>query len=243
MQTNDKILELNARRALDSLGKEIADKDGQEAINLANWETQKSQFNREIELEKNKLEKATLINWIVVSLLLLFVAVVILMVIYTNRKFKKDLSKYEHNILNYKIQQLESQNKLESSKLTLKSYETYLNNQNKHIQLLESKLEILQKNSVNNDSIIQSIHEIIENSNLSDKNWSRLKNAFIKEETDYYYYLLTHSPDITEMELRIVILTKMSLLPAEISVTLNVSKDFIEETLQRLRMKYNGIFD
>ena len=243
LKTNDKILELSARRALDSLGAEISDKDGQEAINIANWETQKSQFNSEIELEKSKLEKATLINWIVAGLLVIFTLIVILLIIYTNRKIKKDLSKYENNILNYKIQQLESQSKLEASNLSLKSYETYLNNQNKHIELLESKLKKIQNTSGGYDKVIESIHEIIENASLSDKNWLKLKNTFIKEESDYYHYILTHFPDINEMQLRIVILTKMSLLPAEVSMILNVSKDYIEETLQTLRIKYNGVFD
>lgn len=243
LQTKDQVLELEARRSLDFLGSEISSKDGQEAINLANWETQKSQFNRDIELEKSKLEKAKLVNWIVIGLLLFSIILVFFVIKSIKQKVKRDSYKLQNNILNLKVEQLESQNKLSFSQQTLKSYEDYLNNQNKQIELLESKLKKIKNNSLQKEGFIESIYELLDNQKLDDNNWLKLKNTFIKEENDYYNYLLKNFPDLSEIDLRILILSKMNLFPSEIATTLNINKDIVDETLQHLRIKYNGTFD
>src|SRR5690606_19242894 len=140
-QTNDFVLELHSRRALDSLRKEISDKDGQEAINLANCETQKSQFYTELEIEKAKVEKATLINWIIAFCMLILIIGVFFAILSIKRKFKTELSQRENHILQYKIEQLQAQKKLIDSEQTLSSYERYLKHQNQQMTLLENELK------------------------------------------------------------------------------------------------------
>ncbi|MBA5794095.1 tetratricopeptide repeat protein [Flavobacterium sp. xlx-214] len=243
LQTKDTALELSARRAIDSLGKDIADKDGQEAVNLANWETQKSEFNRTIEIEKAKLEKANLRNWIIGGFMLVLILVVTLVMISIKRKFKIELSQRENHILNYKVDQLLADKKLIDSEQTLNAYETYLKNQNQQIRLLEKELKNIQENTSQTNVAVQLIKDMIDQQRMSDNNWLALKKTFIKEENNYYDYLLANFPDLSENNLRMVILNKMGLQKAEIALVLNVKIDVVEEALQRLRIKYHGSFD
>lgn len=242
-QTNDFVLELHSRRALDSLRKEISDKDGQEAINLANWETQKSQFYTELEIEKAKVEKATLINWIIAFCMLMLIIAVFFVILSIKRKFKTELSQRENHILQYKIEQLQAQKKLIDSEQTLSSYERYLKHQNQQMTLLENELKNIQQDTSETNTTLQLLKDVMEQQRMSDQNWLGLKRTFIKEENAYYDYLLNKFPDLSETYLRIVILNKMGLQKAEISLILNVKIDVVEEALQRLRIKYNGRFD
>src|SRR5690606_22254186 len=242
-QTNDFVLELHSRRALDSLRKEISDKDGQEAINLANWETQKSQFYTELEIEKAKVEKATLINWIIAFCMLILIIGVFFAILSIKRKFKTELSQRENHILQYKIEQLQAQKKLIDSEQTLSSYERYLKHQNQQMTLLENELKNIQQDTSKTNTTLQLLKDVMEQQRMSDQNWLGLKRTFIKEENAYYDYLLDKFPDLSETYLRIVILNKMGLQKAEISLILNVKIDVVEEALQRLRIKYNGRFD
>jgi len=78
---------------------------------------------------------------------------------------------------------------------------------------------------------------------MSGTNWLALKNTFVKEENDYYNALLENFPDLSETNLRIVILNKMDLKPAEIALVLNIKIDVVNDALQRLRKNFKGRFD
>lgn len=242
-QTNDFVLELHSRRALDSLRKEISDKDGQEAINLANWETQKSQFYTELEIEKAKVEKANLKLWIVFGSALFFIVVVFFMVRSIQLRFKNKEALYQKNILQYKINQLQSISKLDEYDLTLKSYQSYLSDQNKQMDLIEKELDKLNTNTVSKDQAKVFLQELLDQQKMSGTNWLALKNIFVKEENDYYNALLENFPDLSETNLRIVILNKMDLKPAEIALVLNIKIDVVDDALQRLRKNFKGRFD
>ena len=78
---------------------------------------------------------------------------------------------------------------------------------------------------------------------MSGTNWLALKNTFVKEENDYYNALLENFPNLSELNLRIVILNKMDLKPAEIALVLNIKIDVVNDALQRLRKNFKGSFD
>ncbi|KAA5531757.1 tetratricopeptide repeat protein [Paenimyroides baculatum] len=243
LKTNDTALELQARRALDVLGADIVTKDGQEAIKLVGWETQKEQFYSKLEAEKDKVEKVNLKLWIVFGSALFFIVFVFFMVRSIQLRFKNKESLYQKNILQYKINQLQSESKLNEYDLTLKSYQSYLSDQNKQMDLIEKELDKLNTNTVSKDQAKVFLQEILDQQKMSGTNWLALKNIFVKEENDYYNALLENFPDLSEMNFRIVILNKMDLKPAEIALVLNIKIDVVDDALQRLRKKFKGMFD
>lgn len=243
LKTNDIALELQARRALDVLGADIVTKDGQEAIKLVGWETQKEQFYSKLEAEKDKVEKANLKLWIVFGSVLFFIVVVFFMFRSIQLRFKNKEALYQKNILQYKINQLQSKSKLNEYDLTLKSYQSYLSDQNKQMDLIEKELDKLNTNTVSKDQAKVFLQELLDQQKMSGTNWLALKNIFVKEENDYYNALLENFPDLSEMNLRIVILNKMDLKPAEIALVLNIKIDVVNDALQRLRKNFKGRFD
>ncbi|MEG1027016.1 MAG: tetratricopeptide repeat protein, partial [Flavobacterium sp.] len=232
VQTNDVALELQSRRALDLLGADIVNKDGQEAIKLVGWETQKEQFYTRLEAEKAKVEKANLKILIICGIVIFIIVVTIFIVRSIQLRFKNKEAEYEKNILQYKINQLQSKSKLDDYDLTLKSYQSYLSDQNQQMDLIEKELDKLNTNTVTKDQAKVFLQELVDQQKMSGTNWLALKNTFVKEENDYYNALLENFPDLSETNLRIVILNKMDLKPAEIALVLNIKIDVVDDALQ-----------
>lgn len=243
LQTNDVALELQSRRALAELGADIVNKDGQEAIKLVGWETQKEQFNAKLEAEKAKVEKANLKVLIICGIVVFIVVVTFFIVRSIQLKFKNKEAEYQKNMLQYKINHLQSISKLDDYDLTLKSYQSYLFDQNRQMNLIEKELDKLNSNVVTKDQAKIFLQELLDQQKMSGNNWLALKNTFVKEENDYYNTLLENFPDLSERNLRIVILNKMDLKPAEIALVLNIKIDVVNDALQRLRKNFKGRFD
>lgn len=243
LKTNDTVLELQSRRALDLLGADIVNKDGEEAIKLVGWETQKEQFNTKLEAEKAKVEQANLKILIICGIVVFIIVVTIFIVRSIQLRFKNKEALYQKNILQYKINQLQSKSKLDDYDLTLKSYQSYLSDQNKQMDLIEQELDKLNTNTVSKDQAKLFLQELLDQQKMSGTNWLALKNTFLKEENDYYDALLENFPDLSELNLRIVILNKMDLKPAEIALVLNIKIDVVTDVLQRLRKNFKGRFD
>ena len=243
LQTNDIALELQSRRALDELGADIVNKDGKEAIKLIGWETQKEQFNAKLEAEKAKVEKANLKVLIICGIVVFIVVVTFFIVRSIQLRFKNKEAEYQKNMLQYKINHLQSISKLDDYDLTLKSYQSYLFDQNRQMNLIEKELDKLNTNTVSKDQAKVFLQELLDQQKMSGANWLALKNIFVKEENDYYNALLENFPDLSEMNLRIVILNKMDLKPAEIALVLNIKIDVVDDALQRLRKNFKGRFD
>ena len=243
LQTNDVALELQSRRALAELGADIVNKDGKEAIKLVGWETQKEQFNAKLEAEKAKVEKANLKVLIICGIVVFIVVVTFFIVRSIQLRFKNKEAEYQKNMLQYKINHLQSISKLDDYDLTLKSYQSYLFDQNRQMNLIEKELDKLNSNVVTKDQAKIFLQELLDQQKMSGNNWLALKNTFVKEENDYYNTLLENFPDLSERNLRIVILNKMDLKPAEIALILNIKIDVVNDALQRLRKNFKGKFD
>lgn len=243
LQTNDIALELQSRRTLAKLAADIMYKDGQEAIKLVGWETQKEQFNAKLEAEKAKVEKANLKVLIICGIVVFIVVVTFFIVRSIQLRFKNKEAEYQKNMLQYKINHLQSISKLDDYDLTLKSYQSYLFDQNRQMNLIEKELDKLNSNVVTKDQAKIFLQELLDQQKMSGNNWLALKNTFVKEENDYYNTLLENFPDLSEQNLRIVILNKMDLKPAEIALILNIKIDVVNDALQRLRKNFKGRFD
>ena len=243
LQTNDVALELQSRRALAELGADIVNKDGKEAIKLIGWETQKEQFNAKLEAEKVKVEKANLKVLTICGIVVFIVVLTFFIVRSIQLRFKNKEAEYQKNMLQYKINHLQSISKLDDYDLTLKSYQSYLFDQNRQMNLIEKELDKLNSNVVTKDQAKIFLQELLDQQKMSGNNWLALKNTFVKEENDYYNTLLENFPDLSERNLRIVILNKMDLKPAEIALILNIKIDVVNDALQRLRKNFKGRFD
>ena len=73
---------------------------------------------------------------------------------------------------------------------------------------------------------------------MTDENWLMFKNSFIKEEPQLYNYIKTNFSDLSESNLRIVLLHKIGLKNQEIANLLGITIHGVKKAKQRLRLKY-----
>lgn len=104
----DNTTELFLRRSLDSLGKIVKYTEGKDAISKISLKTQKENLLWELEAEKAKVEKASLLRlmWIIISILLL--AGVILIYFYNKRRLKLQNSEFERKLLIFQYEKIQS---------------------------------------------------------------------------------------------------------------------------------------
>lgn len=130
------------------------------------------------------------------------------------------------------------------------------------LEITESQLRGMLSNLMEKNSMIESLTAEIEQFNqedsqayseermkmldklqsftlLTDDDWLEFKNLFEKLNPNFFTKVLTHSPDLTNAELRLITLIKLNLSNLEMSRTLGISPDSVRKTGLRLRKKWN----
>ena len=236
--------ELQERRKIDSLSVYFAQKDGKEAVNKVNFEAQKSKIEQQLNKEKEKSKKESLFRWVMTISSFLLIALLIVNYFSHKKKRKNQEKVFDEKFENFKNEKLFSEQKLTETNNTLNAYKIYLSEKNKQIASLEKEIE---KNKFSTESINnkhqQSLYDLLDSHLMTEDNWLNFKKTFIKEQPAYFDYLNHNFPDLTESNLRIVILQKMNLNNSETANILGITVDAVKKAKQRLRKKYNDKYD
>lgn len=151
---------------------------------------------------------------------------------------------FDSKILSLKLDRINSEEKLNKSYTTLETYKTYLYEKNEQINALESVIKDTKQKAnglyEENESILE---ELIQSHLLTDENWEMFKYTFKKEQPNYYEFITTYLPNLTDSNLRIILLQKMNLSNQEIASILGVTIDAVKKAKQRLKKKYEGIYE
>lgn len=240
----DTLTELTNHRALDEIYKHLAVTDGEEVIVKINQNLQNQNFALQLAAKQAKLEKAKLLRiTLIVFCSLLFIVCVLAIILY-NRKLKLQETTYQRNVLSFRLEKSASEKRLEETHKTLKSYKRYLQEKNEQVAKLEVQIEKIGKSpSKYLERKNKLLRQLLEEHLMTDENWYAFKEAFIKEQSDFYLNLKQQLPDLTESHLRIVILQKMELNNIEIANILGVTPAAVKKAKQRLRKKYNESYD
>lgn len=235
----DSAEELLLRRSLDSLSKIINSTEGKEVISSVSLKTQKENILWELQAEKSKAEKATFfrLTWTIISFLLLLF--VILIYLYNKRRLKLNNLEFEQKLLVFQYEKIQSEKKLIATNNTLESYKVYLTEKNHQIEKLEA---VIQEDSNHKSKIIKkqtnALQQLLSSHLMTNENWQTFKQAFINEQPAYYDTLLKRFPELTESNLRLLLLHKASLNNQEIAQITGVTLDAVKKAKQRLRKKY-----
>ncbi len=231
--------ELAARRRIESLSDQIILQDGVEAVKMANWQSQKERVEWQLEAEQNKAEKSKVIKWSLLAVSLLLCGLVASIYQLNKRKIRLLKSSYEKQILKFKLDQVESDKKLQTTNNSLASFKAYLVDRNKHIDDIDNEINKLRQ--IGKATKTLSAMEELKISHLvTDENWNKFKEVFIREEPEYYQYILTSFPGLTESNLRIILLNRLNLNNLEIAQLLGLSVDGVKKSKQRLRKKFDN---
>lgn len=236
--------ELNFRRKLDFLRPIVDTIDGAEVLKKISWKNQNEIANWKFESEQIKLEKASFMKttFIIISGLLLCL-LVLFMVIY-RRRFKLQQVYYDNSILTAQLEQLKIENALNEANDSLKSIKTYLIGKNRQIVKLETEIKDLAKKSkkdISKEKI--ELDKLISSHLMTNENWFMFKQSFINEEPEVFNYITTNFSDLSEANLRIVLLNKIGLKNQEIANLLGITIHGVKKAKQRLRVKYGELIE
>lgn len=241
---NDSTTELFLRRKLDTLYKIVKHIEGKEAISKISLETQKENILWELNAEKSKVEKASLLRLTWASLSFLLIVVVILLYLYNKRRLKLHNLEFEQKLLVFQYEKIQSEKKLSDTNNSLESYKVYLAEKNQQIEKLEA---IIKDDKSKSSKLIQeqtsAIQQLLSSHLMTNENWQAFKHTFITEQPEYYNTLLHELPELTESNLRILLLHKAGLNNHEIAQITGVTVEAIKKAKQRLRKKYGEIIE
>ncbi len=160
------------------------------------------------------------------------------------RKYTEEKELFSAKVAELLNQKSFSETKLDSNKKTLKAYKTYLSEKNEQIESLQGEIETI-KNSTNAYSEKQSmeLQRLLDSHLMTEENWEKFKQAYKVEYQEDYLLLNQKFPDLTDSNLRIIILTKLGMNNNEISRILGVTLDAVKKAKQRLRKKYETDYD
>lgn len=236
--------ELLARRRLEKLKDSLMDFDAKETVLRVGWEFQKKQLQMKVEMDKNKIEKESYLKLsaIIVACLLLIIMLIIIRSYRLKMKSKK--VEYDKKVLTLMIDKIKSESKLNNTHKTLQSYQIYLSEKNKQIEVLEKEMQQVKNSSF---SILEEksgeLQNLLESHLMTDENWKNFRNAFIQKYPSHYKELTNQFPDLTDSNLRIIILTKLNMNNTEISRLLGVTIDAVKKAKHRLRKKYENDYE
>lgn len=240
----DDATELQARRRLEKLNDSLKDFDGKETVLKVGWESQKKQLQLKVEIEKAKHQKESYLKITAIIICILLTLIIVALIRSYRHKMRGKKSEYETKVLNLLVDKIKSENKLNSTNKTINSYRTYLAEKNKQIEQLEIEMESVKHSS---SSFLEEksgeLQKLLESHLMTDENWKNFRNAFIQRYPLQYKELTNHYPDLTESNMRIIILTKLLMSNSEISRLLGVTLDAVKKAKQRLRKKYGDNSD
>ncbi|MFD0701778.1 tetratricopeptide repeat protein [Myroides pelagicus] len=236
--------ELYYRREIERIDYFIKEKESKEVIQKINWETTYQSISWELEAEKNISERTRYQRLFFMSSTILLLILVVVIYFSYKRIIKLQAFKYQAKLLAFQLDKLSSENKLKQTHASLASYQVYLTEKTQQIVQLEKELQHVKSSSTKFLKEQRPNLEQLLNAHLmTDENWNMFKGLFKEEQTEYYLYLTTHFPDLTESNLRIILLQRLGLTNQETANLLGITIDAVKKAKQRLKKKYEDSYD
>jgi ATP/maltotriose-dependent transcriptional regulator MalT len=121
-----------------------------------------------------------------------------------------------------------------SSKSQVEEYVAYLKRNNEQINVLSAMLEE-KGNVVEKDR--EELKVLLQSHLITEEKWQEFKLLIVKEFPNLLQDIQSRFPDITESNLRVIVLMKLGLNNKEVANVLGVTPDAIKKSMQRLKKK------
>jgi ATP/maltotriose-dependent transcriptional regulator MalT len=184
--------------------------------------------------EKNNIIKAdesTRKSIITISAIVISILTLIMAALLINRqqlKYRKDKIIFEKD-----KRQIESE--LTNAKIVLDDYIRSMAEKNKLLEEFKTDLEGFKKNY--DKERLEKLEYLNKATILTDEDWNKFKQLFEQVHKDFFKRLKEKLPDLTQAEIRLVSLTKLSVGTKQMAGILGVSFDTIKKSRHRLRKK------
>ena len=237
----DSAAELNLRRRLDKISRLISKTNGEQVINSVNLEAQNENIKVQLSAEKVKAENEQLFKTFLLNISFILFFIVVLLFIMNKRKLKYKQIEFDQKILSFQIDKVKSETKLQETNHTLSSYKTYLLEKNQQVKNLEEEIAKKDHSAVAVERK-EVYKKLLDSHLLTEDNWQNFKLQFIDEQKEFYETITKKYSDLTESNLRLIMLIKMELTNQNIANLLGVTLEAVKKAKQRLKKKHVTIF-
>ncbi|MEC5158772.1 tetratricopeptide repeat protein [Chryseobacterium sp. MP_3.2] len=236
--------ELKARRRIEALEDSLNKTEGVLPLSQANWMLQKRKYQSNITTTKKQLKKELLVkntSMITAAFLLTFLIIIIISFKKSEKKKKKII---EEQIAAYESKQAQSKKKLLEVDQNLQTQITYLKDKNTQIQNLQQEIaDIKDSKSFTQAEEERKLDLLLQSHLMTDENWRNFRIEFEKEYALFYKSLHDNFPEITDSNLRVILLEKLQFTNAEIAGLLGITVEAVKKSRQRLKRKLGGKYD
>lgn len=234
--------ELDIRRKIEYTTEALKHSDGEDVIKRTNLLVQKEKYINSINTAQAQYEKENLLRKAIATIASLLALLIIFLIINNRRKLKAKQNAFDNKILKLQVLKLQSEEKLRLADHTLASYKTYLLEKNAQIENLQKNIDFYKKSSSTETQKVE-MEDLLQSHLMTETNWNNFKNAFIGEYPEFYNLLMENFSELTESNLRVVLLSKMGLSNIEISQLLGITVEAIKKSKQRLKKKLGSKYD
>lgn len=237
--------EISIRRHLDELDVLLSNTESDAKVNQLKWQAKNEQTQWQLESKNSKLNKAHLSIWISSLSFLLIIGLIIYLYLLNRKKTRILLKKLDNRILAFQQDKAKAENHLIKTKRSLSAYQEYLEEKNIQVELLQEELMRLKndKNTTTFEKHKIGLEKLLDSHLMTDENWEYFKESFITEKEVVYNVIKQQLPDLTESNMRMVMLQLLGLNNLQTANTLGVTHEAVKKGKQRLRKKYGNRFD
>ncbi len=236
--------ELEARRRIEALEDSLNKTDGVLPLNQANWMLQKRKIQSNITTAKKQLRKESLVkNTSIVTAAFLLTFLIIIIIRFKRRETRREII-LDEQIAAYENKQAQSKEKLLEVDQDLKNQITFLKDKNIQIQNLQQEIaDIKDSKSFTQAEEERKLDLLLQSHLMTDENWRNFRIEFEKEYGLFFKSLHDNFPEITDSNLRVILLEKLQFTNAEIAGLLGITVDAVKKSRQRLKRKLGAKYD
>lgn len=242
-QGND-FLELSLRREADVVYEQIKNNESVEALNEMYWKVQDAKFNLAIQQKNNHIQQVQSRNRLLfVSLSFLFIiSFLIVLIILLRRKQEKKV----FNTRFVQLHQTHTDDKI-AFEQSSKSFQELIALKQEQVELLSNEIKQTQKEYAAFKETIASNKDdfaIFFSTYLkTEEAWGEFKKIFRAKYPNYIEQLVAVNPQLTEGNIRMILLFKLGYSDSEIAELLSLTVGAIKKSRQRIQNKLNTEFD
>ncbi|OXA75335.1 Tetratricopeptide repeat-containing protein [Flavobacterium aquidurense] len=240
--------ELILRRRMIVLEDSLQNKDGDIAISKANWILEKTKFQESIKKTKNQYRREVAKKNIYAYITILAFLLAFLLVFFILKKYKKQLKtrkiEYKQKVSLQELEKAKIEQKLAEANNNLNAQVAYLKDKNIQIKNLKVEIDkIKQSSSYYNQKETGKLNTLLESHLMTENNWNNFKREFKKEHPEFYNRLQSDFPEITDSNMRILLLQKLNFNNSEIAELLGITTEAVKKSNQRLKKKLGEKFN
>lgn len=236
--------ELGIRRRIEILEDSLNKTDGVLPLNQANWLMQKRKYQQNIASTNQKFATESFWKNVIFAIASLVLLGVLFVFLKAKNQEKKKRLLMEEKIVDYENSKLNIERKLLDANRTLDSQIDFLKEKNIQIQKLYGEIEnIKESKSSFKDNDRVKLDDLLQSHLMTEENWRNFKNEFQREHLEFYDNLIENFPEITDSNLRIILLQKLGFTNSEISGLLGITIDAVKKSKQRLKRKLGEKYD